>query len=198
MSTELKPFVHGADANKISWMQDSARMLVQAMEMLPDDDGVEPVSEDYRKAIVAVYDFALLKHRSAVDLCVDFYEACKGEILRADTVIKAVAREKARYMKVMEAWRIAGYEAVMANQRQPFKGFRGAISIQKNGGFAPIEYAFNEDAPVTKDMTEAYLVEGRFLKVYVDKAAVRAALDAGEELPFAVMKDRGEGVRFKK
>lgn len=195
----LKPFVHGVDANPVSWLQESNRMLANVMAMLPDDDGVTDVSDDaYRKAVQENFDFALLKHQSAVDLCVDTYNGAKSNVERAAHAIKAIDREKARYERLMAIFREVAYAEVLANGRRPFKGFRGSIAIQGNGGAAPIEYAFSETAPVTKDMATTFMIDGKYLKVYVDRSAVRADLEAGIKLPFATLQPRGEGIRFRK
>lgn len=64
------------------------------------------------------------------------------------------------------------------------------VSVVKNGGVAPME--------IRPDVTVDAL-PSRFVRVVreVDKAAVRAALEAGESLGFAELLPRGTGLRIK-
>lgn len=64
------------------------------------------------------------------------------------------------------------------------------VSVQNNGGLLPLILAEGVDM---RD------VPGRFQKHIVDfdKDAIRTALGAGEELPFASLGERGRGIRMK-
>lgn len=63
------------------------------------------------------------------------------------------------------------------------------IAIQKNGGVAPM--IVDEAFP---DVDERFL---KYLPPIIDKEKVRAALDAGEKLPFASLGDRGVRLTIK-
>lgn len=65
-----------------------------------------------------------------------------------------------------------------------------SISVVKNGGRQPL--VLNENIPVTS-------IDKRFQKVSIDfdKDSIRVALESGESLNFAYLKEREEGVRVK-
>lgn len=64
------------------------------------------------------------------------------------------------------------------------------ISIQKNGGKAPIQYV--EGLQPSELPTEYQKT-----KVEMDTDAIRQALEAGELLDFAVLLEKGESLRIK-
>lgn len=63
-------------------------------------------------------------------------------------------------------------------------------TIQKNGGVQPLHV--DEDATVDR-------LPERFVKIVkqIDNAAIRQALELGEELPFARLNERGKSLRLK-
>ncbi len=59
------------------------------------------------------------------------------------------------------------------------------VSIQRNGGVCPMRMVEGEEVPET------------YCKSLPDNEKIRAALEAGEKLPFAVLEERGIGIRIK-
>lgn len=66
------------------------------------------------------------------------------------------------------------------------------IAVQNNGGHPGVDYEPLSHEDILK-LPEKF----REWKVELDKAAVKAALDAGETLGFAKLKDRGTHLRIK-
>lgn len=66
------------------------------------------------------------------------------------------------------------------------------LAIQNNGGHPGVDYALLEQAEF-----DALPERFKEVKVSMDTAAVKAALDAGEQLTFAKLKPRGTHLRIK-
>lgn len=111
------------------------------------------------------------------------------------TKIDGITREIDRLM----AWR----SAVMANKRRLNEALMGAmeamgkrkletehfrISIARNGGKQPMYVT-----PSVEDIPEAFIVR----KPEPDKEKIRAALEAGEELGFAHLEERGQHLNIR-
>lgn len=74
--------------------------------------------------------------------------------------------------------------AMILCDRRKFKTDFYSFAICKNGGVAPMDV---DEAAVTED----------YMKQIPDTTKIREALNAGEILPFAELKDRGEHLRIK-
>jgi hypothetical protein len=100
------------------------------------------------------------------------------------------AKRKARESRVryLEAKLKAHLEATNQTKVQTASG--RVVSIQKNGGVAPLEIKAGTDP-------EAIPAEYVRTVVEIDKAKVRAALEAGKELEFAELLPRGTSLRVK-
>lgn len=103
-----------------------------------------------------------------------------------------------------EAKRISGKSAAAKARIKWYKGYMQqsmashgerkleagtfTVSVQKNGGKAPI---------VVEAAVEDIPQEYRKVSYVADNDKIRAALDAGEKLPFAHLGERGESLRIK-
>ena len=76
-------------------------------------------------------------------------------------------------------------EAMRATGRLKFKTALHSFGIQKNGGRAPLD--------IYGDVPDDYTIT----TTAPDNEAIRAALDAGEELDFARLQERGESLRIR-
>ena len=74
--------------------------------------------------------------------------------------------------------------AMIICDRRKFKTDFYSFAICKNGGVAPME-------------VDATAVPDDYMKKIPDTSKIREALNAGEILPFAELKDRGEHLRIK-
>lgn len=74
--------------------------------------------------------------------------------------------------------------AMILCDRRKFKTDFYSFAICKNGGVAPME-------------VDATAVPDDYMKKIPDTSKIREALNAGEILPFAELKDRGEHLRIK-
>lgn len=81
------------------------------------------------------------------------------------------------------------FEAMKFTGKTKFKTDLFSFSIAKNGGKQPLEI-FTEDARSVPEAFQKQVVE-------IDKEAVREALEKGEELEFAALKERGESLRIR-
>lgn len=77
------------------------------------------------------------------------------------------------------------YEAMKLTGKVKFKTDLFSFGIQKNGGKQPMEIIPGADVP------------DEFCKKEPDNAKIREALESGAELPFAILKERGEHLSIK-
>lgn len=109
--------------------------------------------------------------------------ACKAEIQRLTDKVKRLDNQTDSIMSyMMMEMRFAGIRKIKAGTWQ--------ISIAKNGGKAPIEWSENIN---TDDLPSYYTKVTK----EIDTTAVRNALEAGVELDFARLGERGESLRIK-
>lgn len=80
-------------------------------------------------------------------------------------------------------------EAMKFTGKTKFKTDLFSFSIAKNGGKRPIEL-FTDVPESVPEEYQKHIVE-------IDVNAVRAALEAGQELDFAELKERGESLRIR-
>jgi len=77
------------------------------------------------------------------------------------------------------------YESMKATGKTKFKTDLFSFGIQKNGGLQPME--------IVPDME----IPDEYCRKEPDNTKIREALKAGKELPFAVLKERGEHLSIK-
>lgn len=109
--------------------------------------------------------------------------ACKTEIQRLTDKVKRLDNQNDSIMSyMMMEMRFAGIRKIKAGTWQ--------ISIAKNGGKIPIEWSEN----INTDELPSYYTK---VTKEIDTTAVRNALEAGVELDFARLGERGESLRIK-
>lgn len=77
------------------------------------------------------------------------------------------------------------YESMKATGKTKFKTDLFSFGIQKNGGLQPME--------IVPDME----IPDEYCRKEPDNTKIRDALKAGKELPFAVLKERGEHLSIR-
>lgn len=133
----------------------------------------------------------------------DTLEGIEGEFeVKADNyarIIKELLAESEKY--AAEIGRMQKRQEVLANNadrlkkhlynsmkltgKTKFKTDLFSFGIQKNGGKQPMEIIPGADVP------------DEFCKKEPDNAKIREALESGAELPFAILKERGEHLSIK-
>lgn len=81
------------------------------------------------------------------------------------------------------------FDAMKFTGKTKFKTDLFSFSIAKNGGKQPLEL-FTDDADRVPEAFRKQITE-------IDKEAVREALEKGEKLEFAALKERGESLRIR-
>ena len=74
------------------------------------------------------------------------------------------------------------YESMKATNKRNFKTDLFSFRIQKNGGLQPVELLADKVVP------------DEYCKKEPDGKKIREELETGKELPFAVLKERGESL----
>lgn len=81
------------------------------------------------------------------------------------------------------------FDAMKFTGKTKFKTDLFSFSIAKNGGKQPLE-VFTDDPDSVPEAFQKHVTE-------INKEAVRAALEKGEKLDFAALKERGESLRIR-
>lgn len=77
------------------------------------------------------------------------------------------------------------YNSMKQTGKLKFKTDLFSFGIQKNGGLQPME------------IKEGVVIPEKYLKKEPDNAKIREALKTGEELPFVVLKERGDHLAIR-
>lgn len=172
--------------------------MAQAVQMLADlceriDDGEAPTD-----AITKVFAETRLDLAEAVDRRIDFSAWIAGAISQAKEQ-RDVWADRARKLSAAEDAFKANTKAIMeAHPDLPYKGSRGRLALQANSQ-PTLKLLFGEKA-VTPEVLSTFGIDDRFVKtktVYeIDTQAVKAALQAGDKLPWAEL-SHGTHLRIK-
>lgn len=102
----------------------------------------------------------------------------KSEIDRLNTRKRLIETNiKRMKLSLQESMRVSG--------KTKFKTSLFSFSIAKNGGKQPLD--------IYDTVPEGYSI----VKLEPDKEKIRQALENGEELPFAILQERGESLRIR-
>ena len=101
-----------------------------------------------------------------------------------DTEIKRLQERKTSISNRQKALKQRLFDTMKATGRTKFKTALFSFNIQKNGGAQPVE--------LLDDVPAAWLKPGT-----PDLAKIREYLNQGNQLPFAVLGDRGESLRIR-
>lgn len=146
-------------------------------EMLLDPEIPEEAVYDTIEMIEADMD-------TKADSYAKIIKSMEGDAASVDAEIKRLQERKGSILKRKEWLKGRLYETMKATGRTKFKTALFSYSIQKNGGAKPVD--------LTDIVPEAWLKPGD-----PDMKRIREYLEAGNELPFAVLGDRGESLRIR-
>ena len=151
------------------------------MELLTDPDQPEQVITDTLDAIMGEIEVksegyvAVLNHlKMELEACKIHEQAWKRK--------KQVRENNIKRMKKALA------DTMIATEKEEIKAGDNTIKLVNNGGKLPLEITVDVD-----DIPNAYTI----IKKEPNNDKIRAALDAGEELPFAHYGERGKNVMIK-
>lgn len=107
-----------------------------------------------------------------------------GDTAQIDTEVKRLQERKLSISNRQKALKQRLFDTMKATGRTKFKTALFSFSIQKNGGKAPVD--------ITAEVPAEWLKPGD-----PDKDKIRAYLESGHDLPFAVLMERGESLRIR-
>ncbi len=177
-------------------LDEAALILAQLCDAI--DNGAE-----IDALLAAQFADAKLDVANAVDRRIFFFQKIEEELeaarARRASYQKVVAMwdAKVQQLKALEdrVWR-ATKEIVEASPDLPYQGQYGKLAIQKNGGVLPLTTDFEA---LDADTISLFGIEPRFYRTTysLDNPAIRAALEAGEDLPWARLGARGTQLKIK-
>ena len=146
-------------------------------EMLLDPDVPEEAIFDTIEMIEADMD-------TKADGYAKIIKSMDGDTAQIDAEIKRLQNRKASISNRQKALKQRLYDTMKATGRTKFKTPLFSFTIQQNGGARPV------------DLTD--VVPAEWLKPGdPDTKRIREYLEAGHELPFATLADRGESLRIR-
>lgn len=107
-----------------------------------------------------------------------------GDTAQIDAEIKRLQERKTAIKNRQDALKQRLFDTMKTTGRTNFKTALFSFNIQKNGGVKPVE--------LQGEVPAAWLKPGT-----PDTAKIREYLEAGNELPFATLGERGEGLRIR-
>lgn len=107
-----------------------------------------------------------------------------GDTAQIDTEIKRLQERKTSISNRQKALKQRLFDTMKATGRTKFKTALFSFNIQKNGGKSPVD--------ITAEVPAEWLKPGD-----PDKDKIRAYLESGHDLPFAVLMERGESLRIR-
>ena len=107
-----------------------------------------------------------------------------GDTAQIDAEIKRLQERKTAIKNRQDALKQRLFDTMKTTGRTNFKTALFSFNIQKNGGVKPVE--------LQGEVPAAWLKPGT-----PETAKIREDLEAGNELPFATLGERGEGLRIR-
>jgi hypothetical protein len=148
-------------------------------------------AQDITPALIEAFEDQRLTLAEAVDRRIVVDKLFKGAVAQAKATRDEWTKRYGELEAAHERFKERTKEVVASRPDIPFEGTIGRIAIQRNSSAKLV---------FTDPNTRPQDVPGRFTRVTVteeiDEAAIRAALEAGEELTFARL-ETGTHVRFR-
>ena len=155
----------------------------ELLTLAEDEDLDSQVLEDTLEAMAGEWENKL-----------DAYGIVRNElsmdVAKIDMEVKRLTEKKKRINGNISRINQAIMASMKLHDTRKVEGEHFTWQIQKNGGKAPM--IIDESVPVV-DLPEEY----QLWDVKVNKEAIRKDLEAGKELPFAHIGERGESIRLK-
>lgn len=153
---------------------------------------------DLDQELVRAFDDAKLTLAAAVDRRIAFDTWIKGAI-EAAREARTQWEERVQLLKAMHERFKANTLAIVQAADVPYQGSLGKIRAQRNPVGVKLTWG---DKLLSPDLIDMLGIDDRFVRVKteysIDAAAVKAALEAGEDLPWARLDQSGFHVRFTK
>ena len=156
---------------------------VQLLELAEDPDVDPEVLSDTMEGLTGE-----IEDKADSYACV--INTIKGDIDVIDAEIKRLQARKKTLSNSVERIKNHLYTSMVAMDMRKIKTAKHSFSIAKNGGKIPVVYT----ADVDIDTLPAEFVK---IEKSVATDAVRSYLEAGKELTFARLGERGESLRIK-
>lgn len=145
------------------------------------DAGAEPSD-----VLVQVFHDRKLELRDAVDRRIAFFQVVKGQIDAAKAARNAYAEQAKRLEALLEAMKARTKEIIEEHPDLPYEGDLGKLCVQKS---PPAVKVMFEDRTLDKETIDLFGISERFIRTKVtyelDTKAVKAAIEAGEDIPWA-------------
>lgn len=152
---------------------------LRLLEMLEEEESLDPQAfKDTLEGIEGEFEIKangyakVLKELNAEAL------KFKNEIERMTSKMNTITNNSARLKRHL-------YDSMKATGKTTFKTDLFSFNIQKNGGLQPME--------IVPDME----IPDEYCRKEPDNTKIREALKNGAELPFAVLKERGEHLSIR-
>lgn len=147
---------------------------LRLLEMLEEDEDIdEQAFKDTLDGIDGEFEIKADGYARVIKELSAEEKKFKAEIERMTAKMNAISNNSARLKQHL-------YDSMKATGKLKFKTDLFNFGIQKNGGLQPMEIAPDVDIP------------DEYCKKEPDNKKIREALKNGAELPFAVLKERGE------
>ena len=152
---------------------------LRLLEMLEEDEGIEEQAfKDTLEGIDGEFEIKADGYARVLKELAAEEKKFKAEIERMIAKMNAISNNGARLKQHL-------YDSMKATGKTKFKTDLFSFGIQKNGGLQPLEIVQGVDIP------------DEYCKKEPDNTKIREALKNGAELPFAVLKERGEHLSIR-
>lgn len=147
---------------------------LKILEKLEGDESIEPqILKDSLESIEGEFEVKADNYAKIIKELRAESEKYAAEIGRMQTRMETLANNEKRLKQYL-------YESMKATGKLKFKTDLFSFDIQKNGGLRPME------------IIEGVEIAENYMKMIPDNSKIREALELGKNLPFAVLKEKGD------
>lgn len=152
---------------------------LRLLEMLGEEDNLDPQAfKDTLEGIEGEFEIKADGYARVLKELAFEKEKFKAEIERMTAKMNVITNNSARLRQHL-------FDSMKATGKTKFKTDLFSFNIQKNGGLQPME--------IVPDME----IPDEYCRKEPDNTKIREALKNGAELPFAVLKERGEHLSIR-
>lgn len=152
---------------------------IRLLEMLEEEENIDPQTfKDTLEGIEGEFEIKADNYARIIKELRAESEKYAAEIGRMQKRMETLANNEKRLKQHL-------YESMKSTGKLKFKTDFFSFGIQKNGGLQPLEILPDVEIP------------DKYLHKEPDNTKIREALKKGAELPFAVLKERGEHLSIR-
>ena len=152
---------------------------LRLLEMLEEEENIDPQAfADTLEGIEGEFEIKADNYARIIKELRAESEKYAAEVGRMQKRMETLANNEKRLKQHL-------YESMKATGKLKFKTDLFSFGIQKNGGLQPME--------IMPDVA----IPDEYCRKEPDNTKIREALKAGKELPFAVLKERGEHLSIR-